>query len=242
VKEWRADLHIHTCLSPCAEKEMTPAAVAREACRKGLHLIAICDHNSVENVAAVRCAAKDTGLAVVGGMEICTREEVHVLGIFEDDRGLGSAQEVVYKNLHGKNEPETFGEQVVMNERDEVVRHNDRLLIGATDLSLKETVQIIHDLGGIAIASHIDRPSYSVISQLGFIPADLGLDGVEVCSEGMPDIPENLAVVKSSDAHRPEDIGSRYTRFLLERPTVAEIGMALHRTQGRRVLAVMEEK
>lgn len=242
MKEIRADLHIHTCLSPCAEKEMTPAAVVREACRKGLHLIAICDHNSVENVAAVKCAAENAGVAVIGGIEINTREEVHVLGIFDDDSALGKVQEVVYRNLNGENDPGTFGEQLVMNERGEVVRHNDRLLIGATGLSLEEAVRTIHRLGGIAIASHIDRPSYSVISQLGFIPADLGLDGVEVCSEEVPDIPENLTVVRSSDAHRPEEIGSRYTRFLLEKPTVAEIGMALRRTQGRRVMAVMEEK
>jgi hypothetical protein len=186
--------------------------------------------------AAIR-AAEGAGLAVIGGMEITSREEVHVLGLFKDDRALQSAQEVVYENLRGENVPETFGEQLVMNERGEVVRHNSRLLIGATALSLEEVVQTVHRLGGLAIAAHVDRPRFSLISQLGFVPAGLGLDGVEVCSDEPPAVPEDLAVIRSSDAHRPEEIGCRYTRFLVERPTASEIGMALHRMDGRRVLS-----
>ena len=237
MKELRADLHIHTCLSPCAERDMSPPAVVRTARERGLDLIAVCDHNSAENVGAASRAAQNTGLAVIGGMEISTREEVHVLGIFEDDRALGSAQEIVYENLMGENDPETFGEQLVMNEWGEVVRHNGRLLIGATGLSLKEVVWTIHRLGGVAIAAHVDRPRFSVMSQLGFIPAGLGLDGVEVCSDEWPAVAGDLPVVRSSDAHRPEEIGSRYTRFLVENPTASEIGMALRRTEGRRILA-----
>jgi PHP family Zn ribbon phosphoesterase len=236
VKEWQADLHIHTCLSPCAERGMSPAAVVRESCIRGLHVIAVCDHNSAENVKAARAAARNTGLAVLGGMEICTKEEVHVLGIFDKENALGRAQDIVYENLSGENDPETFGEQVVMNERGEVIGYNTKLLIGATSLSLAEAVRTIHDLGGIAIASHVDRPSFSVISQLGFIPADLGLDGAEVCSGVVPEMPERLAVIRSSDAHRPEEIGKRRTSFLLEKPAVVEIQMALHRIDGRRIL------
>jgi len=236
VRELLADLHIHTCLSPCAEREMSPPAVVREARQRGLHLIAICDHNSAENVEAASRAAEDTGLTVIGGMEISTREEVHVLGLFKDDHALESAQEVVYENLSGENDPEIFGEQLVMNERGEVVRHNSRLLIGATDLTLEEVLRAIHRLGGMAIAAHVDRPSFSIISQLGFIPPGLRLDGVEVCSDTLPVLPKDLAVVRSSDAHRPEEIGSRYTRFLLERPMASEIEMALRRIEGRRIL------
>ena len=237
MKKLRADLHIHTCLSPCAEREMSPSAVVRQGCARGLDLIAVCDHNSAENVEATARAAEDTGLAVIGGMEISSREEVHVLGIFQDDLSLRSAQEVVYENLSGRNDPEIFGEQLVMNERDEVVRHNNRLLIGATALPLEEVVRTIHRFGGLAIAAHVDRPSFSIISQLGFIPAGLGLDAVEVCSDELPAMREDLAVIRSSDAHRPEEIGSRYTSFLVESPTTLEIGMALRRVEGRRTLA-----
>jgi len=236
VKELRADLHVHTCLSPCANREMSPPAVVRQGRERGLDLIAVCDHNSAENVEAVITAAQNVGLAVIGGIEISSREEVHVLGIFKDDDALRSAQEIVYENLDGWNNAETFGEQLVMNEQGEVLRSNVRLLIGATGLSLEQVVWTIHRLGGIAIAAHVDRPSFSVISQLGFIPAGLGLDGVEVCSDDLPPVPEDLPVLRSSDAHRLEEIGSRCTRFLLERPTVSEIGMALRGINGRRIV------
>lgn len=215
---------------------MSPPAVVRQGRQRGLHLIAVCDHNSAENVEAAARAAQNTGLAVIGGMEISTREEVHVLGIFEDDGALASAQEVVYENLSGQNAPDMFGEQFVMDERGEVVRHNDRLLIGATRLSLEEVVGTIHRLGGVAIAAHVDRPSFSVISQLGFIPEGLGLDAVEVCSDDLPALPQDLAVVRSSDAHRLAEIGSRQTHFLVERPTASEIGMALWGIKGRRIV------
>ena len=236
MKQLRADLHIHTCLSPCADREMSPPAVVRRGRDSGLDLIAVCDHNSAENVAAAARAAEDTGLAVIGGMEISSREEVHVLGIFRDDLSLLSAQEVVYENLRGDNDPETFGEQLVMNARGEVIGHNDRLLIGATALALEEVVRTIHRFGGLAIAAHVDRPSFSIISQLGYIPPGLGLDAVEVCSDEPPPMREDLAVIRSSDAHRSEEIGSRYTSFLVESPTVLEIGMALRRVRGRRTL------
>jgi len=228
---------------------MSPPAVVRTARERGLDLIAVCDHNSAENVGAATRAARDTGLAVIGGMEICTREEVHVLGIFDDGLALSSAQQAVYQNLSGENNPEVFGEQLVMNERGEVVGHNSRLLIGATGLSLKEVVGTIHSLGGLAIAAHVDRPRFSVISQLGFVPPGLELDGAEVCSDvattvsvvdtaqaGRLRLPEGLAVVRSSDAHRPEEIGSRCTRLLVEEPTACEVGKALRRIEGRRIL------
>ena len=215
---------------------MRPSPVVRQALEKGLDVIAICDHNSAENVGAVSRAAEGTGLAVIGGMEITSREEAHVLGLFHDEERLSEAQDVVYASLPGENDPDAFGEQLVTDEHDEVIRHNRRLLIGATELTLDEVVRTIHELGGVAIASHVDRPSFSVLSQLGFIPEGLGLDGIEVCSESVPAIPPGLAAIRSSDAHRPEEIGARSTRFLLERPTAREIGLALHQAKGRRTL------
>jgi hypothetical protein len=215
---------------------MCPSIVVRRALEEGLDVIAICDHNSAENVHAVCRAAERAGLAVIGGMEITSREEAHVLGLFGDEHRLRAAQDIVYDHLPGENDPDAFGEQLVMDEQDGVVGRSPRLLIGATDLTLGDVVRTVHELGGIAIASHIDRPSFSVVSQLGFIPEGLGLDGVEVCSGNVPAIPEGLAVVRSSDAHRPEEIGARSTRFLVEGPTASEIGRALARAEGRRVL------
>ena len=217
---------------------MTPPMVVRRALEVGLDLIAICDHNSAENVGSVRCAAEGTGLAVIPGMEITSREEVHVVGLFQGHRALHSVQEVVYRHLHGENDPEFFGEQLVMDARGKVLRRNPKLLIGATDLALGEVVRTIHEAGGLAIAAHIDRPSFSLLSQLGFIPEGLGLDGVEVCSEDAPALPEGLAVLRSSDAHRLEEIGTRRTRLLMEQATYTELRMALKAVEGRRIVKV----
>ena len=216
---------------------MSPSALVRQALARGLDLIASCDHNAAENVAAVSRAAQRVGLAVIGGMEITSREEVHVLGLFHDENTLSAAQDVVYDNLPGENDPDAFGEQLVTDEQDKVIGQNHRLLIGATGLTLGEVVRTVHGLGGLAIASHVDRPRFSVLSQLGFIPDGLSLDGAEVCSESVPGLPEGLAVVRSSDAHRLSEIGARRTRFLVEGPTALEIGMALRGIEGRRIVA-----
>ncbi len=236
MRVFHADLHIHTCLSPCAEREMSPSNIVRLAKERGLDVIAICDHNSAENALATRRAAEKVGLTVIGGMEITTQEEVHMLGLFADDSSLTAVQNLVYAHLPGENEPEIFGEQLVMDDEDRVIDCHRRLLIGATDLTLDEVVQTIHNFGGIAIASHVDRPSFSVTSQLGFIPDGLGLDGIEVSSWSALPLPGDLPVICSSDAHRPGQIGTRCTRFLIDDPTIAEIGMALKRINDRRIL------
>jgi PHP family Zn ribbon phosphoesterase len=237
VRVLHADLHIHTCLSPCAEREMSPLELTRLARERGMDIIGICDHNSVENVTAVTRAAERVGLAVIGGMEITSREEVHLLAFFQNGVGLEAVQNIVYKNLPGENDPDIFGEQIVMDEHDNVIRHNKRLLIGATDLRLDELVRIVHELDGIAIASHVDRPSFSILSQLGFIPENLELDGVEISCEKVPSLPAGLPVIASSDAHRHEEIGSRHTCFFIENGTVSEISMALNQVEGRRILS-----
>lgn len=236
MRVFHADLHIHTCLSPCAEREMSPSNIVRLAKEKRLDVIAICDHNSAENVPATKRAAEKVGLTVIGGMEITTQEEVHVLGLFADDSSLAAVQNLVYAHLSGENEPEIFGEQLIMDDEDRVIDRHLRLLIGATDLTLDEVVQAIHNFGGIAIASHVDRPSFSVTSQLGFIPDGLGLDGIEVSSWSALPSPEDLPVICSSDAHRSGEIGTRCTHFLMKAPTVLEIGMALKRINDRRIL------
>ncbi len=202
-----------------------------------MDIIAVCDHNSAENVEAVRRAAEKVELAVIGGMEITSREEVHVLALFRKQKHLIAAQDMVYESLPGENDPDFFGEQLVMDAEDHVVRQNQKLLIGATELTLGEVVDMIHALEGIAIASHVDRPSFSVLSQLGFIPEDLGLDGVEVCFGRIPALSRNLPVISSSDAHRLEQIGMKHTCFLVASGAASEIGLALKQTRGRALLS-----
>ena len=238
MKIFKADLHIHTCLSPCADLDMTPKAIVEKSLGLGLDIVAICDHNSAENVEAVVRADVQRKLCVLPGLEINSREEVHILAIFENAEKALHMQDTVYRHLKGTNRPEFFGDQVVVNEFDEVEGFNNRLLIGAVDLGLQEIVSEVHRQGGLTIASHVDRPSFSIISQLGFIPPDLELDGLEVTQgTGQPDrsIMGKLPLVTSSDAHFLHDVGRAYTPFFLESPNLEEIRLALFGKSGRKV-------
>jgi PHP family Zn ribbon phosphoesterase len=243
VKRFKADLHIHSCLSPCGDLDMSPRAIVSKSLETGLDLIAVCDHNSAENAAAVIRAAGEGDLRVLPGIEISSREEVHTLAIFDRVEQALQMQDLVYSRLKGTNRPELFGDQVVANEFDEVEGFNDRLLISAAQISLVELVKEVHRLGGLSIASHVDRPSFSILSQLGFVPKDLELDALEVslhtdresARREIPGIAE-YSLLSFSDAHFLSDIGKATTSFLMEAPCVAEIRLALKEQEGRRVL------
>ena len=239
---FRADLHLHTCLSPCADQEMRPLAMVRRAREKGLDAIAICDHNSTRNVAAVRRASEGQGVVVIGGIEITTEEEIHVLGLFDQEESLCEIQELMDEHLVGENRPEFFGGQYLCNEHDAVVGRETRLLIGATRLSVEEVVESIHRLGGLAVASHVDRESFSILSQLGRVPEQLPIDALEVSplhslAEARDRFPQitDYPLMCSSDAHRLEDIGAAPTVFTVASPCVKELGKALLGEDGRKV-------
>jgi len=241
LRWFRADLHIHTCLSPCSEITMSPLRIVKKAKQMKLELIAISDHNSAENAGAAIRAARDVGISVIPGMEIASSEEVHILGLFEHLEDVLSLQGTVYAQLaEGKNNTAVFGDQVIANEHDEVEGYNERLLIGATRLTVAEIVEKIHKSNGLAIASHVDRPSYSILSQLGFIPDDIDLDAVEISAQSTPaeaaeKFPEikKIPVVTSSDAHELKEIGKVTTDFYVAEPTIGEIKKALRGEDGR---------
>jgi hypothetical protein len=243
LRTFKADLHIHTCLSPCGDWEMSPRDVVRRGREAGLDLIAVCDHNSSENAGAAMREGRRAGLAVLPGMEVCTREEVHILALFEDLEQALAMQEFVYAGLPGENQPEVFGYQVVANEDNEVAGENPRLLIGATQHGLEQVVRRTHALGGLSVSCHVDRPANGIINQLGFIPPDLELDGVEVsyriplaqARERFPMIGA-LPCITSSDAHFLKDIGRAATVFRMASPRLREIGLALRGERGRGVL------
>ena len=238
----RADLHLHTCLSPCGDDQMRATAIVEQAAKAGLDMIGICDHNSAENTGAVMSAGSRTGLAVIPGMEVTSREEVHILGLFRTTEGLIDLQGVVYENLPGENDEEAFGSQLVVDEKDCVVGTNNRLLIGATTLSVEQVVGAIHQFGGLAIASHIDRERFGIIGQLGFIPEGLGLDAVEVANSSLREWDYAYPVVASSDAHYLKDVGRNSTCFLVEETSFDEIVRALNSEGGRRIItAEMED-
>jgi hypothetical protein len=234
VRYYKADLHIHTCLSPCAELDMTPRRIINSALGKGLHIIAISDHNSAENTEVAVRTGRDEGITVLPAMELTSQEEVHVLALFGSMENAASMQEIIYDRLQrGSNDEHSIGYQLVVNESDEILAHNERLLIGATSLSLGELVKNIHAFGGIAVASHIDRGHFSVISQLGFIPDDVPFDALEIsCAMELHEATVQFGSytgrpwVTSSDAHSLGDIGRRYTTFLLNEPSFDEIASA----------------
>jgi PHP family Zn ribbon phosphoesterase len=243
LKVFNCDFHIHTCLSPCAELDMHPKALVERALAAKLDILAICDHNASENVPYVIRAAQGKNLKIFPGMEIATSEEVHVLAIFDSLSDLASMQEIIYQHLMGKNDEKRFGVQAIVNENGEVEGISDKLLIGATDIPLNDLLNYIHEQNGLAIASHIDRESFSVLSQLGFIDESINFDALEVT----PLTGINQARVKyrelskysfiiSSDAHYLKDIGTAATKIMLEEPTFSEIKMAFARQKGRHVL------
>jgi PHP family Zn ribbon phosphoesterase len=243
LKVFYCDFHIHTCLSPCADLDMHPKALVEKALEAKLDIIAICDHNSSENVPYVIKAAEGKNLKILPGMEITTREEVHLLAIFNSLSDLAKLQVLVYQHLTGINDEQKFGIQAIVNEKGEVEGINDKLLIGATDLPLNELLNYLHELNGLAIAAHIDRESFSVLSQLGFIDEKTNFDALEITpatgfTQARAKYRElsNYSFIMSSDAHYLKDIGGAATRIVLQEPTFAELKMAFAGQNGRHIV------
>ncbi|HOK06472.1 MAG TPA: PHP domain-containing protein [Syntrophales bacterium] len=241
LKPFRCDLHIHTCLSPCGDLDMTPRAIVARAREVGLDMIAVCDHNASENVRYVQQAAEGKGIVVLPGMEVSSREEVHLLAIFDNLESLEAFQEVVYRCLPGLNDERYFGCQPIVNEFDEVEGINERLLIGATGLSLEEVLTAVHSRGGLLVPSHVERQSFGIIGQLGFIDPALPFDALEITSGSVSSFREKhpelapFVFLRSSDAHFLTQIGRSFTRAWLAEASFAELRLALHRLEGRYV-------
>ncbi|HYA14712.1 MAG TPA: PHP domain-containing protein [Syntrophales bacterium] len=240
LRAFRCDLHVHTCLSPCADLEMYPRAVVEKSIAEKLDIIAICDHNASENMQFVLRSAEGKALTVLPGMEITSSEEVHLLALFDTLDDLKKIQDIVYDHLSGTNREEIFGCQAIVNDLDEVEGFNDKFLLGATKLPLLDVIHLIHSFGGLAIGSHIDRESFSVISQLGFIDPEIPLDALEVTHQtgiqgARMRYPElaRFPLIESSDAHFIKDIGQGTTTMFLERGTISELRMAFEHRDGR---------
>ncbi|MBQ9824383.1 MAG: PHP domain-containing protein [Solobacterium sp.] len=178
------DLHMHSCLSPCAEDAMTPNNICNMAFIKGLDLIAVTDHNSTKNLPAVAEVAKAIGLKMLYGAELETSEEVHVLGLFNKlEKALKFQEWIDSKMPNVKNDEDFFGHQWIMNSQDEKIGDEERLLLVSLSATLEETAAAIHEYGGRVILAHVLDRANSVTHQLGFIPMDLAYDGLEVKNE-----------------------------------------------------------
>ncbi len=203
------DLHIHSALSPCGDNDMTPNNIVNMALLKGLSVIAVADHNSAGNVRAVTNAAKDS-LLVIPAMEVTTSEEVHVLCYFPTVEAAEDMGNYIYSNLPDiKNKADIFGNQYYLDEEDEIKGEEERLLISATQLSIYKVREACRKRGGIMVPAHIDKESYSIHSNLGFMPPDLEVGAIEITErnkEKMEELyPEKTKII-DSDAHYLEDI------------------------------------
>jgi PHP family Zn ribbon phosphoesterase len=236
ARVYASDLHIHTCLSPCADVEMSPGNIVRTAVEAALDIIAVTDHNSGKNARAVMEAAAHLPLTVIPGMEVQSREEVHLLSLFQSVEALEEWDAYIYKYLPDvHNDPAIFGYQAIVDKEGHVLRFEERLLINSLDLSLEEVVKGVGDREGICIPAHVDREAFSIINQLGYIPAGLPIAAVEITGGQKVELPEGYEVVMASDAHEQRAIGQRRTLFMLEAPTLDEIHQGLRREGGRRV-------
>jgi PHP family Zn ribbon phosphoesterase len=242
---FRADLHIHTVLSPCGDLDMSPVNIVKAASRKKLDIIGITDHNSTRHCSILKKIAKRHGIFVLQGVEITTKEEVHCLAFFEDNETLKEFQKYINKNLPDiKNDPLKFGYQVQVDENDIVVYEEKRLLHAALNKTLAEIETFVHEMGGIFIPAHIDRMKNSIFSQLGFFPVGLKVDALEVSKKtaisGFRSIHPELKrckIISSSDAHYLDDIGCCCTLFEMERITFQEIRMTIAGINGRKIYA-----
>ncbi len=207
-------------------------------------MIAITDHNSARNVRAVAELGGAKGLKVLAGMEVQTREEIHLLTLFPDWDSLAPWEEEVSRHLpQVKNDPEVFGDQPIVDEEGNILGFEERLLINSLDLSLEEVKRGAEERGGLVIPSHFNKGSFSLISQLGMLPPHLQLEALEMTrrtelgGSGLPVQPApSIPRVVSSDSHFPEEIGSAYTVYLMAEPSLEELRLALGGKEGRRIV------
>jgi PHP family Zn ribbon phosphoesterase len=238
MKKIRADLHVHTVLSPCAEVEMIPPLIVQKALELNINLIAITDHNSTGNIRAVMEAAQGTDLTVLPGMELQTREEVHLLCLFETIEQAETWQKVVDSILPDRsNNPDFFGEQFVVDATGDFIRREKRLLIVSADIELDDAAAQVHAMGGFAIPAHVDRKAFSLIANLGLVPP--GFEALEISRHLKPTeaalrYPQikGYPLIQSGDVHRLEEFLG-VCEFHIEAPTLGEIRMALANNSGR---------
>lgn len=203
------DLHIHSDLSPCGNSDMTPNNIVNMAYIKGLNIISVTDHNTVKNFPAVCSVAQGLGIEAVPGMEVTTREEVHVLCYFRTYEDAEKFGDLIYESLPEiENNPLLFGEQNIYNSDDEITGSLNKLLINASRYSIDEVYQLVQRYHGVSVPAHINKKSNGVLGILGFIPINLEFKFVEIYSKA--EIDERLIkrynVLRNSDAHNLPDI------------------------------------
>lgn len=237
---YRADLHVHTVLSPCAEIEMLPPLIVMKALECGIDIIAVTDHNGTANIGAVQQAAEGSGLVVLPGMEVQTREEVHSLCLFDTLDQVREWQEIVDAALPSiPNRAEFFGEQLIVDKNGDYLDLEKRLLLTSVDISLTEAARMVTRLGGLLIPAHINRKVNGLLTILGIVPDDIQIEALEISrhlkpTEAAQRYPQILGypLLQNGDAHRLDEILG-LNQFKILTPSISEFRMAIQSINGR---------
>lgn len=224
MPKYKADMHIHTVLSPCGDLEMSPVNIINKAKDRGIDIVGITDHNSTLHCESAEEIGRKAGVYVMKGAEVTTKEEVHCLAFFENNNELSLFQAFLEANLPNiPNNTDKFGYQVVVDEQENILKQVEPLLISAIAKTIEQVEQKVHELNGIFIPAHIDKMKNSIISQLGFVPPDLNADALEFSKFANPEefmtknkYLERFRTIKSSDAHYIDDVGTVYTIMELD--------------------------
>ncbi len=241
---YRADLHIHSVLSPCADLEMSPINIINKAKERKLDIIGLTDHNSTKQCKVTREIGEKNGIFVLCGAEITTREEVHCLTFFENFEKLSAFQ--IYIDIHLpkiKNDVQRFGYQLIVDEEENIIEEEEFLLNSALDVSIDALAEKVHELNGLFIPAHVNRQKFSLISQLGFVPTDIKADALEISRHVTKDDFYNqnpylkaFTLIHNSDSHFIDSIGEISTIFEMNEISFFEIQKALTGKGNRKVI------
>lgn len=243
LNPYKADLHIHTVLSPCGDLEMSPSNIVRRALERGLDMIAITDHNTTRQVKVTQNIGKSQGLFVLGGVEVTSQEEAHCLAFFSNDEQLDQFQSFLDQHLPPiPNDEDRFGYQLIVDENEEIVGEEEYHLLNAIDVDIDGIYEEVHRIGGLFIPAHVNKGSTSLTSQLGFVPPDLKADGLEINKFVTKDdfLKKNaylkcFGFITDSDAHFIDNVGDVYNVIYMEHRTFDEFHLALKGIDGRYV-------
>ncbi len=224
---YRADFHIHSCLSPCASLEMSPASIVTAARQAGLNAIALTDHNCGFNLPAFAEVCGRLGMECLYGMEVTSVEEAHILCLFDQLETAVDFGAQVYDSLPDiPNQPEKFGDQPIIDADEGILGFAEKFLISASGFDIHSLVEEVHGCGGLVIPAHIDRLVYGVIAQLGFLP-DEAFDAVELTASGDPALAQDYPMIRSSDSHQLSTLGGAHTDLNMSGLTVPHLRAAL---------------
>lgn len=224
MNKYYYDLHIHSCLSPCGDDDMTPNNIAGMGVLNGLNIMALTDHNTAKNCPAFFKAAKKNGIIPIAGMELTTAEDIHVVCLFKElQAALDFDSTVDSHRIKYKNRTDIFGNQLILDEEDAVIGTEDFFLPNATDISVENVPKIVKDLGGFCYPAHIDREANGIISILGDFPVNSGFTAAEYhdsenigkFNEKYPET-RNKQIIVSSDAHYLWNIKDKKEFFLID--------------------------